>query len=139
VLRALLALLAIAICGWFFVGIREARDVDRATALLSAGTTIERSDGARVSSLLDGASLLNPDRQVDMLRARLDDERGRHAQAERVLRGVVSAEPMNVAAWALVAQSATNGATLRLAYARIEVLEPQVSSSHRGPTTRRGP
>jgi hypothetical protein len=130
VLRALLALLAIAASGWFVVGIRQARDVDRATALLSAGTSIDRSDATRVSSLLDGASLLNPDRQVQMLRARLDDERGRDAQAERVLRGVVSAEPMNVVAWALVAQSATNGATLRLAYARIEVLEPQVRPSH---------
>lgn len=128
-LRALLALLAIAACGWFALGIRQARDISRATALLSASARIDRSHAGRVSSLLDGASLLNPDRQVEMLRARLDDERGRHAQAERVLRGVVFAEPMNVAAWALVAQSATNGATLQLAYARIEVLEPQVGSS----------
>jgi hypothetical protein len=128
--RALLALLSIAVCAWFALGIRQAHDVDRATTLLSAGSRIDSRGGTQIASLLHSAQWLNPDRQVDMLRAQLDDERGARAAAERILRGVVAAEPMNAQAWALVAQSASNGATLRLAFGQIERLVPTVPSSH---------
>jgi len=75
-----------------------------------------------VDSLLQGAKLINPDRQVDILRAQLDDERGAKTQAEQILRHVVADEPMNLQAWDLLAISATNGATLRVAYAKLAQL-----------------
>lgn len=125
-LRALLALVALAVCAWFAIGLRQARDVDRATALLSAGSHIDRHGATEVASLLHGAALLNPDREVDMLRAQLADERGQRLRAERILRGVVAAEPRNALAWVQLARAATTGATLRLAYAHIEALVPAV-------------
>jgi hypothetical protein len=126
VLRALLALFAIAVCAWFVIGVRQAHDVDHATALLSAGPHISGRNAAQAASLLHGAQLLNPDRQVDVLRAQLADERGDRPTAERILRGVVAAEPMNALAWVQLARSATDGATLRLAFARLAVLVPPV-------------
>jgi hypothetical protein len=126
VLRALLALFAVIACAWFVIGVRQARDVDHATALLSSGPHISSEGAGRVASLLTSAQLLNPDRQVDVLRAQLADERGDRATAERILRRVVAAEPMNAVAWVQLARSATNAATLRLAFARLAVIVPPV-------------
>jgi predicted Zn-dependent protease len=126
VLRALAVLFAIGVCAWFAVGVRQARDVDHATALLSGRAHIGHSDAARAASLLRSAGQLNPDRQVDVLRAQLADERGDRRTAERILRGVVAAEPMNATAWVALARSATDGATLRLAFRRLAQLVPPV-------------
>jgi predicted Zn-dependent protease len=106
--------------------VRQARDIDHATTLLSAGTHIDGRDGARAASLLKSAGVLNPDRQVDILRAELAVERGDRAAAERILRGVVAAEPMNAQAWVALARSATDGQTLRLAFRRLAALVPPV-------------
>jgi predicted Zn-dependent protease len=94
--------------------------------LLSAGAHISDRDAARAASLLQGAELLNPDREVDVLRAQLADERGDRPEAQRILRGVVAAEPMNAVAWVALARSATNAMTLRQAFARLNVLVPPV-------------
>jgi hypothetical protein len=126
VLRALLALFAIVVCAWFVVGVRQAHDIDHATALLSTGSHISGPTAAQAASLLHGAQLLNPDHQVDVLRAQLADERGDRRTAEQILRGVVAAEPLNALAWVQLARSATDGATLRLAFARLAVLVPPV-------------
>jgi predicted Zn-dependent protease len=126
VLRALLALFAIVVCAWFAIGVRQAHDIDHATALLSAGSRISGEDAAHAASLLHGAALLNPDRQVDVLRAQLADERGDRPEAERILRGIVAAEPMNAVAWVALARSATDPATLRQAFAHLSVLVPPV-------------
>jgi predicted Zn-dependent protease len=130
VLRALAALGAIVVCVWFALGARQAHDVDHATALLSAGSHISDRDAAHAASLLHRAGQLNPDRQVDVLRAQLADARGDRAAAERILRGVIAAEPMNAVAWVQLARSATNGATLRLAFRRLAVLVPPVRQDH---------
>jgi hypothetical protein len=123
--RALLALLAIVACGWFVLGARQASDIDRATALLS-GTHIDARDAARARSLLSDAALLDPDRQVQILRSEVDYERGAHLQAGRILRGVVAAEPLNLLAWDRVAISATTGKTLALAYRHLSFLMPPI-------------
>jgi predicted Zn-dependent protease len=126
-LRALLGLLAIAACGWFVLGVRQTRDTDRATALLSAGTAIKRGDAARVSSLLDGASLLNPDRQVDVLRAQLERDQGDLPRARSILERVVASEPSNLLAWATLAEfSIGEPGAFRAAALRIRQLAPPV-------------
>jgi hypothetical protein len=130
VLRVLAALFAIVVCAWFALGVRQAREVDHATTLISAGSHISPRDAARAASLLHSAGQLNPDRQVDVLRAQLADARGDRPAAERILRGVVSAEPMNALAWVQLARSATSGPTLRLAFRRLAVLVPSVHQTH---------
>jgi predicted Zn-dependent protease len=126
VLRLLVSVLAICACVWFALGVRQARDVDHATTLLSAGAHIGGRDAAEAASLLNDAQSLNPDRQVDVLRAQLADERGDRRAGERILRGVVAAEPMNAQAWVALARSATDGQTLRLAFRRLAALVPPV-------------
>ena len=125
-LRLLVAVFAVFACAWFALGLRQARDVDHATTLLSAGAHIGGRDAAQAASLLHDAHVLNPDRQVDVLRAQLADERGDRQAAERILRKVVAAEPMNAQAWVVLARSATDGQTLRLAFRRLAALVPPV-------------
>lgn len=128
-LRALLAVIAVVACAWFVLGLRQAHDVNEATNLLSGSSHIDRRDGVRVASLLHSAQLLNPDRQVEMLRAQLADERGDRTRAEAILRRVVAAEPLNALAWVQLARSATNGQTLRLAFRHLEQLVPPVGAA----------
>lgn len=128
-LRVVLTIVGVLGCAWFVLGAREARQVDQATAALSAGPRIDQAQAARVSSLLADASFLNPDRQVTLLRGQLEDERGARGAGARILAGVTRAEPMNAAAWVLLARSATNAGTLKRAYAHIETLVPTVKSA----------
>lgn len=125
-LRALLVVAAVVACAWFVLGVRQAHDVDQATSLLSNASHVDRRQASRVASLLQQAQLLNPDRQVDLLRAQLADQRGNRAQAERILHRVVAAEPMNALAWVQLARSATDGATLRLAFRHLNQLVPPI-------------
>jgi predicted Zn-dependent protease len=130
VLRVAVAVVSVVICAWFAFGVRQAIDTDKATTILSASTHVNGHQAARAKSLLHGAGLLNPDRQVDILRAQLALERGDRRQALLILRPVVTAEPMNVAAWQLVAASATNSAILTDAYVELGRLAPPVPHSH---------
>lgn len=128
-LRLLLAAVAIVACAWFVLGAGQARDINRATALLPAGGRVSPATGTRVAALLHSAGRLNPDRQVDLLRAQLADARGDRRQAERILRGVVAAEPLNADAWVALARSATDAATVRQAFRRLQELVPRVRGS----------
>jgi predicted Zn-dependent protease len=127
---AMLILVSIAACAWFALGVRQAHDTDAATSLLALGTSLSAATAQHVSSLLDGAHVLNPDRQVGVLRAQLDDARGNKAAAQRVLHQVVSAEPDNLLAWDWVARSATTSQTLRLAFGHLTYLLPPVRTGH---------
>jgi hypothetical protein len=125
-----MAVVSTVVCLWFALGIRQAIDTDRATTLLSAGTHIDGHDAARVKSLLHGAQLLNPDRQIDILRAQLALERGDKPTALTILVPVIRAEPKNLSAWQLVAASATNLQILRDAFVKIGSLVPPVHAAH---------
>lgn len=124
--RAALTIPALLVAVWFGVSALATRDTDRATALLSRSLRIDPATAARVEGLLHGAGRLNPDRQVDLLRARLALERGDRGLAERIVGRVTAAEPENLAAWAVVAQAAPDRATLEGAYAHIARLLPAV-------------
>jgi predicted Zn-dependent protease len=95
----LVLVLALAACAWFVISIRQAHDTSRAQSILSTGTPLTAAQANRADSLLRAAAFLNPDRQVDILRAELVAERGNFREADRILFGVVRAEPMNINAW----------------------------------------
>jgi hypothetical protein len=123
-IRAACIVVGVFACAWFVVGVRQARDTDQATALLAAPG---RLDSPRVSSLLNSAGLLNPDRQVDLLRAELALRRGDPAGARRIAERVVAAEPMNVQGWLLLARAArTNPTTFFFALIHIRELAPPI-------------
>jgi hypothetical protein len=127
-LRITCIVLALVACAWFGVCVRQARDTDRATALLTAAGPV---DAVRVSSLLNAAAPLNPDRQVDLLRAQLALRRDDPGGARRIIQRVVSAEPMNLAAWLLLAKaSRTEATTFFFALIHINQLAPAVHRRH---------
>jgi predicted Zn-dependent protease len=128
-LRAMLVASAVVVCAWFALGVRQAIDLTQATALLSNGNRIAPRAAAQVRSRLDAARLLNPDRNVEILRAQLYDELGERRRASGLMREVVAAEPLNVQAWGWLAKSAVDPHTLGLALKKITELIPPIHAS----------
>jgi hypothetical protein len=104
-LRGLLVAGAVLACAWFAVGIRQARNTDRATAALTSLPTVSAAKATQITSWLNAAAWLNPDRQVDVLRGKLALREHEARRAERVLLGVTSSEPMNLQAWLILSQA----------------------------------
>jgi Flp pilus assembly protein TadD len=97
-LRLGISIGAAIVAAWFVLGWVQARDAGRAQALISS-QPLSRQSARQASSLLDSAAELNPDRNIDILRAQLADERHNSALAVRIMEGVTRAEPMNIEAW----------------------------------------
>lgn len=92
-------MLALVACAWYVVSIRQAQDTNRAQAIILSAPQLTIAQANRADSLLHSAAFLNPDRQVDVLRAEVAVARGNLAKSDRILFGVVRAEPMNLNAW----------------------------------------
>ncbi|MGB9184981.1 MAG: hypothetical protein WCB67_13040 [Solirubrobacteraceae bacterium] len=125
--RLLVLGLGVVIVAWFVLGARQAREIAQATSIVTQSGPIGPADARRASDLLDAAATLNPDRQVDLLRAALAQAGNRPAQARRILVALTTAEPDNLDAWFLLAQ--VGGKDTRLiqeAYAHIGALHPPV-------------
>lgn len=128
-IRIVLALAALVVGAWFALGVREAHEINRATSIvggLNGQHKLTAAQAAQARSLLSSASVLNPDRQVDVVRARVALLRNDRPLAVRILRGVVRAEPDNLEAWYGIATSASSGATVNAALAQISKLQPVV-------------
>jgi hypothetical protein len=125
--RPLCVLIALCACAWFAIGIRDTQNTDQATAILSASPHLTPAAARRVDSLLNDAGLLNPDRQIQILRGQLALQAGHRALAQRILEGVVAAEPQNLVAWSWLRQAAPPGSrTAEAAYFHQLLLDPPV-------------
>jgi Flp pilus assembly protein TadD len=123
--RPALVLLALAICAWFALGVRQARSLGRAEAIITTGNHLTAAQFRSATALLNEADALNPDRTVELDRIHLLLGRGRDAEANRLARQAVSAEPQNIEAWiALAESSSTNLSLYRYAVHRVNGLEP---------------
>jgi predicted Zn-dependent protease len=129
VVRGTLVLVSLLAAAWFALAVRQARDYDRAKAIVNQSSPLTAGQVQRATSLLDAAGQLNPDREVTMLRAQLALDQNRRVQAEALLVPVIRAEPENVVAWLFVAQAARSAAAFRLAVARIGHLMPKVPNA----------
>ena len=120
-------LIAIALCAWFALGIRQAQETTKATAIVSATTPLTAAQIKQVSDLVSDARALNPDTAVDVLRAQLDRDQNELVAARQVLERVVAKEPDNAVAWVWLARS-SRGAPLTFANAlrRLRSLVPAV-------------
>jgi predicted Zn-dependent protease len=98
--RIALVAVALVACAWFALGIRQAHDVNAAGAILDS----PRLTGAQARHAAH-AAFLNPDRQVDVLRAQLRRDQGDLRGARAILRPVISSEPDNLQAWLELARS----------------------------------
>jgi len=114
-----LAVGALVVSAWFGLGWVQARDTGRASALVAPGNHLSPARAAQVGSWLRSAGTLNPDRQVDLLRARLAFDQGDYGAATRILESVTRSEPLNVFAW--VQLGFTAGAAHQPVEARLAV------------------
>jgi hypothetical protein len=99
IVRVLAAAGSLVVTAWFILGAVQARDVDRADTLITGGGTPTAAQARAARSLLDTASTLNPDTQIDQLRSQLAWERGNRAEAFRLATAVTRQEPQNAQAW----------------------------------------
>jgi predicted Zn-dependent protease len=122
-------ILAVVVCAWFALGIRQTRDTARATAIIASAGSANGPSAAQASqerSLLRAAGTLNPDKQLDVLRGQLALLRNDNRGAARILQGVVAQEPLNVEAWVYLARAAfkVNRHEFGIAAQRIAQLDP---------------
>jgi predicted Zn-dependent protease len=100
--------LALAICAWFGLGIRQAHETDTAAAIITGTSRLAPAQADRAADLLHSAGFLNPDTQVDVLRAELELGQGRLATARSILERVVAQEPDNAIAWEWLARASSD-------------------------------
>jgi predicted Zn-dependent protease len=117
---------AVAVCAWFAIGIRQAHDVASATQTIESSRPLTQSQLHAMDARLDAAATLNPDRTVDILRARALIKAGRARAAERILERVTREEPMNLEGWVWLAGSALGDPPVaRVAIGAIDRLDPR--------------
>jgi guanyl-specific ribonuclease Sa len=127
----LIAVTAVVVCAWFALGVRQAGEISSASGIISQPAAVTSSQAAHAASLLRSAGRLNPDTEVDVLKARLAVRENLPADAKRTLLRVVSGEPMNLEAWVELARiSGADAATERRALLRIAQLDPEARARH---------
>jgi hypothetical protein len=124
-LRVLLLVVAVVVCAWFALGIRQAHDTASASSSLSSSTRLTAAQAKHLDSILDEAGFLNPDREVSLLRAQVARQRRQLAKAQSIILQVVHDEPLNVEAWFALGQVATNSRTYLRAVIEVGRLAPQ--------------
>jgi hypothetical protein len=97
--------IALLACAWFVLAARQAHEVDQATAIVSASAPVSTAQAKHAAALLHSAGTLNPDREVDILRAQLDVDQENRAAARAILGRVVADEPENLEAWLELARA----------------------------------
>jgi hypothetical protein len=107
-IRALVVLGAIAACAWFAIGVRQARGISQATAILSSSPHLSAAQAARARGALNSARFLNPDTTVDLLRAEVAQAQGNPTDAARIISTIVRKEPKNLDAWVALARDPPN-------------------------------
>ncbi|MBV9311368.1 MAG: hypothetical protein JOZ73_11075 [Solirubrobacterales bacterium] len=121
--------LALLVCAWFALGIRQAHDTNKANALLSRSARVAARQAPQIEDLLRSAKTLNPDSNVSVLQARVADLEHQRPRAVRILEDVVRREPMNLTAWATLAilGPRSPGSVFLLAYRKLNELDPRTS------------
>jgi predicted Zn-dependent protease len=125
-----LSILALAIlgCAWFVLGIRQAHETARATAIIARRGVLTATELSNAASLLRSARVLNPDAEVEILRGRLTLAANHPRRAMQILEAVARDEPLNLEAWVWLAGVALGDPPeARVAVAHINRLDPLAS------------
>lgn len=124
-LRPGLLIVALLVCAWFAIGIRQAHDVAAATTIVQAGRAAGPHELSVAAGELHSAAFLNPDQEVNIWRGRLAIERGEVHRAQQILGAVTREEPQNLEAWIwFTGASLGNSREARIGTARIAQLDP---------------
>jgi predicted Zn-dependent protease len=128
-LAARVALVAVALvgCGWFALGARAARDEQQVTRLVASSARLTTAEAATAERRLDAAAAVDPDRNLDILRAEVVQRTGDIPAEVRILQRVVRSEPQDIYGWLLLYYAAYREPALsRYALARVHALAPRV-------------
>jgi Flp pilus assembly protein TadD len=117
--RALAVVIALVVCAWFAVGVRQAQETDHATSIIANPAPLTAAQAAHATSLLNSATFLNPDQEVAVLKADVLSRLGEKQRAVALLEKVVHEEPQNIDAWQGIARNATDSHTYFLAFIEI--------------------
>jgi hypothetical protein len=124
-LRLATAVVALVVCAWFALGIRESHEIASATGVVAGSGQPSAHELAAAEGALSNADLLNPDQEVDILRARVDIKRGDNGAARALLATVTRREPQNLEAWIwFTGASLGDHAAAAIGAARIAQLDP---------------
>jgi len=104
--RAILIAVALAAIGWLGVLYRDVQVGQAAADTIVGAPRISDAELDRQMSRLDDATLLNPSRSWDTLRATFLVLHDRPHQALRAANAVAGAEPDNAEAWLIVGRAA---------------------------------
>jgi predicted Zn-dependent protease len=126
-ITGLLAVAALVVASWFALGVLQAHNLDRASTILAGPGPLSAAAKRDVASELATAGTLNPDREVDLLRAELAVARSERGEAVRILEQVTHSEPDYATAWLALASTADNAAISGRALRQIARLVPPVS------------
>jgi hypothetical protein len=117
--------LALVVCAWFALGIRQAAAQSRAEAIIGARAHATAAQTRRAQQLLSAAATLNPDRQIELDRVQVLLARSQQRAARRIALAVTRAEPQSVAAWVSLARTAAGDhALFDAALRHVAALEP---------------
>lgn len=128
-IRLVLVAVAVLACAWFALAIRSTHDEHSVTSLLNAQNHLTSEQAAAALRTLSQARVLDPDEQLNILRAQVNFHSGRVRTAAALARGIVGREPDNVEAW-LVLELMSRGIDVslnRLAQQRVSQLAPPVA------------
>ncbi len=122
---------AILVCAWFALGTQQARNVSRASAIAESSGSLSAGQAARANSLLAGASTLNPDRQIDLLRGIVALDRSQDSRALQIFDRLTRQEPLNINAWVDLAEAGHDDrGLLERALVQIALLDPGPRKHH---------
>ena len=125
--RAAIFAVAIVVCAWFALGVRQAHDIDQATSIITGAKLPTPAQAEHAQSLLNSADWLYPGTEAEILRGRLAIEKGQRPLAQRIERNVTREEPMNLSGWVWLANSYTNPKFSLPVIAHVLVLDPKAS------------
>jgi predicted Zn-dependent protease len=124
IVRAVIAGVALVVCAWFALGIREAHEVTVATQIVSSARAPTSAALRSAAGELSSAAFLDPDRTVDILRGRVAIKQGRIADARRILSAVTREEPRDLEAWIWFTGASLGTPQARVGTAQIAQLDP---------------
>ena len=125
--RVTFVMLAVVACAWFALGVRAFREVASVNRLLGGGARLTAVQAHAARAELDRASLLNPDQEINFLRAQVAERSGDRDRALMIAEILTRREPQNVNAWLLVSILTKPGsAAYQQAEARLRALAPPV-------------
>jgi predicted Zn-dependent protease len=128
VARLAIAALAVAACAWFVIGVIQSNNESQATALINGSGKPTPAQTAQIERWLDTAATLDPDRNIDLLRAQAEVRAGQSDKALVLMKRVVADEPRNADAWIVFgfAAQSQSPALARMAHAELLKLAPPV-------------